>query len=310
MTMPKRIQYHHYGGSDLLRLEEFEPADLRRGEVLVRMRAAGANPLDWKVRNGQLRVMSGRTFPRGLGHDFSGTVERVGAGVTQFRAGDAVLGATSMRAAGAFAEMVVAEAKKTAHKPADLSFEEAAALPTIGVTALQALEGLNPGQTVFVTGCLGGVGRVALQLARNQGLVVSGSCRKERWEEARSLGARIVVGFDFDPNELEGQFDLVFDTPGVLPASKARALLRPGGRIIFINATPLKIVRSLFPGPSRMQFSEPNTKDLENLAEAVAEGTIELQIGRSVPLLQAIPALKELEEGKEGYVGKLVITNS
>jgi NADPH:quinone reductase-like Zn-dependent oxidoreductase len=119
----KRIQYHRYGGPEVLRLEDFEPAPPGRGEVLVHVRAAAANAMDWKIRNGQMKLMTGRTFPRGLGHDFAGTVAAVGAGVTRLRVGDAVLGAASIKAAGAFAEMVIADEKAVVSKPAGLSYE-------------------------------------------------------------------------------------------------------------------------------------------------------------------------------------------
>ena len=135
----KRIQYYEYGGPERMRLEEFSPAAPGKGEVLVRVMAAAANPMDWKIRNGDTKLMTGRSFPRGLGHDFAGTVEDLGPGVTRFRAGDAVLGAMSLKASGAFADMVVADETQIVKKPADLSHEQAAALPTVGVTAPQAL---------------------------------------------------------------------------------------------------------------------------------------------------------------------------
>ena len=121
MPTVKRIQYHEYGGPELMRLEDFEPAAPGKGDVLVRVLAAAANPMDWKVRNGDTKLMTGRRFPRGMGHDFAGIVEAVGEGVTRFQVGDAVLGATSMKASGAFAEMVVADEKQILAKPAELS---------------------------------------------------------------------------------------------------------------------------------------------------------------------------------------------
>jgi NADPH:quinone reductase-like Zn-dependent oxidoreductase len=213
----RRIQYHQYGGTELMRLEEFEPAPPGKGEVLVRVLAAAANPMDWKIRNGDTKILTGRRFPRGLGHDFAGVIEGVGKGVTNFTAGDSVLGATSMKASGAFAEMVVADQKQIVKKPAELSYEQAAALPTVGVTAWQAVVdkgNLRAGQSIFINGCLGGVGRAATQIALMQGASVAGSCRPGAEEEARVLGIAPVVDFDFDPAALKGNFDIVFDTAG------------------------------------------------------------------------------------------------
>src|SRR3954452_4148058 len=167
MTSPveapmQRIQYHQYGGPDVMRLEEFEPGRPGSGEGLGRVRAAAANPMDWGIRNGGMKMVTGRRFPRGLGNDFSGVVEAIGDGVTRLSVGDEVLGGTPLKTSGAFAEMVIAEEKGVVKKPAELSFEEAAAIPTVSLTALQAVlkKGkLQPGQSVFINGCLGGVGR-------------------------------------------------------------------------------------------------------------------------------------------------------
>ncbi len=121
MAASRRIQYDQYGGPERMELAEFTPAAPGKGEVLVRVRAAAANGLDWKIRNGDMKFMTGRNFPRGLGHDFAGVVDQVGEGVTRFRAGDEVLGTTSLKAAGAFAEMVLAKAGQVVKKPGGLS---------------------------------------------------------------------------------------------------------------------------------------------------------------------------------------------
>jgi NADPH:quinone reductase-like Zn-dependent oxidoreductase len=256
----KRLQYHRYGGPDVLRLEDFEPARPGRGEVLVRVKAAAANAMDWKMRNGEMRLMTGRSFPRGIGNDFSGVVEAIGAGVTRLRVGDAVVGGTSLKGAGAFGEMVIAEEKAVVPKPAELSYEQAAAIPVVGITAFQAILGqgnLRAGQAVFVNGCLGGVGRAAAQIAVVSGASVGGSCRATAVAEAHELGIDPVVEPGFDPARLRGRFDLVLDTPGTLSATAARTLLKPGGRIIDIVPTPAKLARSVLPGPYRVMMGRP-----------------------------------------------------
>ena len=137
--MMKRIQYHHYGGPELMRLEDVEVPAPRNRQVLVRMLGASVNAVDWHIRNGHLRLFSGRRFPRGMGGDFAGVVEQVGPGVTRFKPGDAVFGGLLPRPAGAFAEWVTADEKYVAKKPGELSYQKAACLPTAGVTALQAV---------------------------------------------------------------------------------------------------------------------------------------------------------------------------
>ncbi|WP_445517057.1 NADP-dependent oxidoreductase [Streptomyces sp. NEAU-174] len=310
MTTAKRIQYHQYGGPEVLRLEDFEPAPPGPGEVLVRVRAAAANPMDWKIRSGAMKMLTGRRFPRGLGHDFAGVVEAVGDGVTRLGVGDEVLGGAPLKTAGAFAELVVVEAKGVVKKPAELSFEDAAAIPTVGITAFQALADLGkpqPGQAVFVHGCLGGVGRAAVQMASAHGASVGGSCRATATHDARDLGVAPIVEFDFDPTALSGRFDIVLDTAGTLPVKAAQTLLKPGGRIIDITPTPAKFARSALPGPFKVLIAQAVTEDLEEVARAAGQGTLRLPIARTVPLTQAIAALTEFERGMTKG-GKLVIT--
>jgi NADPH:quinone reductase-like Zn-dependent oxidoreductase len=312
MTM-KRIQYHQYGGPEVMRLEDFEPAPPGAGEVLVRMRAAGANPMDFGIRAGRMKMVTGRRFPRAMGYDFAGVVEAVGDRVTRLRVGDEVLGGPTMKSAGAFADVVVAQEKRVVKKPANLSFEDAAALPTVGVTALQALMtkgNLQPGQAVFVHSCLGGVGRSAVQIALAHQATVAGSCRGTARSEARDLGIDPVAGFDFDPASLAGRFDLVVDAGGKysLPVKAARTMLKPGGRIVSVAPTPANLARSFLPGPYQALVTQPVTEDLEEVVRAASRGALRLPIARTVPLSQAIPALTELEQGGTAKRGKLIIT--
>lgn len=310
----KRIQYHQYGGPDVMLLEDFEPARPGVGEVLVRVRAAAANPYDWKIRNGEMKIMTGRKFPQAVGHDFAGVIDAVGPGVTGFGVGDEVLGAATIRDGGAFAEMVVADAKGVVTKPAELSFEEAAAIPTVGVAALQALVNkgkLQPGQAVFVHGCLGGVGRAAVQIALTRAAaIVGGSCRVGAMRDARDLGVAPVVEFGVVPTTLKGQFDIVLDTVGTLSRETSRMLVKPGGRIVDIVPSAGKFIRSVLPGPYRVMIAERSAKDLEELARACAQGVLRLPIAQTVPLSDAIAALTELECNNRPKGGKLVITAS
>ncbi|MEV4123905.1 NADP-dependent oxidoreductase [Nocardia sp. NPDC049707] len=311
MTTMKRIQYHEYGGPEVMRFEDFAPARPGTDEVLVRVRAAAANPMDWSIRNGEMKIMTGRKFPRGLGHDFAGVVEAVGDGVTRLGIGDEVLGGASIKAAGAFAEMVVAEAKGVVKKPASLSWEVAAAIPIVGLTARQAMINkgkLQAGQAVFIHGCLGGVGRSAAQIALMQGASVGGSCRGTATQEARDLGIAPIVEFDFDASKLTGRFDIVFDTAGTLPIKAARTLLKPGGRIIAINPTPAKFARSILPGPYQVLIAKAVVADLEEVARAAGKGALRPPIARTVPLSEAIAALTTLERNRTPKGGKLVIT--
>lgn len=305
----KRIQYHQYGGPEVLRLEEFQPRSPGPNEVLVRVHAASANPMDWKIRDGIMQAATGRAFPRGFGTDFAGVVEAVGSAVTRLRVGDEVLGGASPQKAGSYAEVVVTEEDCVVNKPTNLSFVEASALPTVGITAFQAIvrEGeVKAGQSVFVHGCLGGVGRTAVQIAQSLGASVAGSCRPSTAADARALGIHPVVGFDFDPEPLTGQFDLILDTAGTLPKAATRMLTKRTGRLIDINPTPGKFARSAMPGPYQVLIAQPLTADLDAVTRAAGQGAIQVPIGRTVPLTDALSALTELELHRTPRRGKLV----
>jgi NADPH:quinone reductase-like Zn-dependent oxidoreductase len=178
-------------------------------------------------------------------------------------------------------------------------------------SALQALVDkgkLQPGQAVFVHGCLGGVGRAAVQIALTHGASVAGSCRASARHDARDLGVAPIVEFDSVPTTLTGKFDIVFDTVGTLSLKTAQMLLKSGGRIVDIVPTAGKFVRSALPGPYKVMTTQHNAKDLDELAQACAQGTLRLPIAATVPLKDAIPALTELERNNKPKGGKLIIT--
>jgi len=311
MATMRRIQYHQYGGPEVMRLETADVPVPGEGQVLVRVRAASANKVDWGIRGGGMRVFTGRRFPRGMGGDFAGVVEQVGPGVTRLTVGDAVFGGVLPRPAGAFGEFLVASEKRVAAKPAGLSYEKAACLPTAGVTALQALRdkgGLRAGERVFVTGCLGGVGLMAAQLAMARGASVAGSCRDSARDDALALGIKPVFGSDLDPAPLGGTFDLVVDAADALPAAMGLRLLKPGGRFVDIHPSLSGYARSAVNRRYRVLFGAFRLRDFEELARAAAAGEITVPIARTVPLTEAVDALAELEEKHTPKGGKLVIT--
>jgi len=307
----KRFQYHRYGGPEELRMEEVALPEPGRGQIRVRIRAAAANPMDWKIRNGELRMMTGRKFPRGLGHDFAGVVEAVGPNVTRFKVGDEVFGATGLKESGAFAEALVTEEKTVFLKPQSLSFEEAAALPIVSATAWTALidkAKLRAGRRVFITGCLGGVGRAAAQIAGMRGAEIAGSCSASRRDEALALGVREVVDYRaFNANTYRGRFDVVFDTHGALSLSQCGAMLKRGGVALHIVPTPVKMIWSMLSSRHQTVFAQLTPQSMAGIVEAVDQGKLAPTIGRTVPLSEAIPAIIELE--KTGLPrGKLMIS--
>ena len=306
----KKIQYSRYGGPEELRLDEVAPPDPWKGQVRVQVKAASVNPMDWKIRRGEMKALSGFRFPRGLGHDFAGVVEAVGPAVNKFKVGDAVIGVTSIPQAGAMADYVVADAKNVWIKPASVPFVEAAALTLVGLTAWTALIAkakLSAGQTVFINGCLGAVGRSAVQLARMRGASIVGSCSATGFEEARALGVKEVVDYrGLDVQSFARRFDVVFDTAGTLSLHQCGAMLKSNGMTLHIVPNFAKWIGSLVSRRHHVVFGNPTPQSLAGITEAAERGILVPLIGRTVPLSKAMPSLAELERTGSPK-GKLVI---
>jgi NADPH:quinone reductase-like Zn-dependent oxidoreductase len=306
----KRIQYLRYGGPEEMRLDDVTPPSPRQGQIRVQVRAASVNPMDWKIRRGEMKALSGFRFPRGLGHDFAGVVEAVGPGVNRLKAGDEVFGVTSIPKAGAFAEYVVADEKNVGLKPPYVSFQQAAALTIVSMTAwngLVAKARLTAGQSIFITGCLGGVGRSAVQIARLRGANVVGSCSASGREEALGLGVGEVVDYRaFDIASHRRRFDVVFDTASALSLRQCGAMLKSGGMSLHIVPTFAKLIGCLLPSRHYLVLGNPTPQCLAGITEAAERGKLVPAIGRIVPLSEAISAVVELERTGSPK-GKLVI---
>jgi NADPH:quinone reductase-like Zn-dependent oxidoreductase len=230
--------------------------------------------------------------------------------VSRFKVGDAVFGATGLKEAGTLAEALVTEDKTVFLKPQSLSFEEAAALPIVSAAAWTALidkAKLRSGQGVFITGCLGGAGRIAVQIAKIRGAEIAGSCSASRRDEALALGVREVVDYRaFDADTYRGRFDVVFDTHGALSLRQCGAMLKRGGVALYLVPTPLKMIWSMFSLRNKTIFAKVTPESLAWIAEAVEQGNVAPKIGRTVTLSEAIPAIIELEKTSLPS-GKLVI---
>ncbi|HEU5179842.1 MAG TPA: NAD(P)-dependent alcohol dehydrogenase [Candidatus Polarisedimenticolia bacterium] len=322
----KAIVHREFGSPDVLRYEEVEAPVAGAGEVVIRVRAASGNPLDWKLMKGKprfLRVLSKRN-PGGFmipGRDVAGVVESAGAGVTHLGRGVEVFGACH----GAFAELARAPVRALAVKPAGVSFEQAASIPIAGVSALQAVRDqgrLQPGQKILVNGASGGVGSFAVQIARWIGGSITGVCSTRNVELVQSLGADRVVDYtqqDFTHSERD--YDLVVDCVGNRSLSECRRVLRPGGRCILVGASDSlgvlgilgRILGALCLSPFSSRkiavfIAKLNPEDLALLADLMANGKIRAVIDRTYPLAEAPEALRYLQT--EHARGKVVVTLS
>lgn len=306
----KSIQYDRFGGPEELRLEDVKLPEPGQDQVLIQVMAASVNPMDWKIRRGEMKMISRSQFPRRLGHDFAGVIEAVGPGVERLKAGDEVFGIATIPQAGAFADYVVADEKNIVPKPPNVSFEQMAAVTIVGLTAWIALvekAQLKAGQTVFVSGCLGGVGRLAVQIARRRGANVVGSCSPSAGEEALALGVGEVVDYrTFNAALHRRRFDVVFDTAGALSLRQCATMMNQGGTSLHIVPTFAKMIGCLFSFRHKLVFGNPTPQRLASIADAARDGILVSAIGDVVPLSEAISAIVKLE--KTGYPkGKLVI---
>ncbi|MEV7725304.1 NAD(P)-dependent alcohol dehydrogenase [Streptomyces sp. NPDC087917] len=314
-----------YGPPDVLRLEEVERPLPGRGEVLLRVRAAGVDQGVWHLMAGRpylLRLGFGLRGPRARvrGLDVAGRVESVGPEVTRFRPGDEVYGTCS----GAFAQYATAREDRLAPRPASLTAEQAAAVPVSGSTALQALRDagrLAPGHSVLVIGASGGVGSYAVQLAKALGAArVTGVCAPAKADFVRSLGADAVLAHTRDdPTDGTHRHDLVIDTGGNHPIHRLRRALTPRGTLVIVGGESDgrllggtdRQVRALLLSPFvghrlRGLASTPRAADLAELSRLADSGAFVPAVDRAYPLAQVADAIRFLRDGR--VRGKLVVT--
>ncbi len=322
----KAIVYCDYGLADVLKLENIEKPVADEGQILVKIRAAAVNPLDWHYVRGTpyvMRLSTGLRRPKEirLGVDYAGTVEAVGPGVMRFKPGDEVFGART----GAFGEYVTAMADGGVQlKPANLSFEQAAAVPVAAITALQGLRqgGSGPGKKVLINGASGGVGTFAVQIARAQGAHVTGVCSTRNAELVRSLGADEVLDYTkVDYTTADVKYDIILDNVGNHGILANRRALTPEGRFVLIGGggpdeghwvgPMIKPIQALLISPfvsqdMGMMLADLNHEDLGVLADLMQSGKVTPVIDRRYSLAEVPEAIRYLETGRAR--GKVIIT--
>jgi NADPH:quinone reductase-like Zn-dependent oxidoreductase len=302
----KSSQIKRYGGSEVVEINQSasSPNDPSEGKVLVSVKAAGVNPSDWKLREGFFKQMVPLQFPATLGMDFSGVIEKVGVGVaSDLKQGDEVYGQSGVFAggSGAFAEMALANADKIAHKPKTLTHEQAAGLPLVGVSAWQALVetiGLSKGQKILIHGGAGGIGSIAIQLAKHLGAYVATTVSTNDIQFVKEeLGADEVIDYKTQTfeNVLPHDFDAVFDTVGGETYTRSFKVLKRGGGsggiIVSMLEQPVQELMDQFGVKAVFLFSQVNRERLTKLAEWVDQNNIRVNVERTFPLDEARAAL-------------------
>jgi NADPH:quinone reductase-like Zn-dependent oxidoreductase len=311
----KAFVKYTYGGPEVLKLEEVEKPPLEKDKILVKVKANSANPADWHILRGKPRLARfsfGLFKPKTkiLGADFAGVVEEVGAHVSEFKAGDLVFGESIK--GGAFAEYLAVSHHACAKFPTSCSFVDMAATPIAGLTALQCLTThghVKAGEKVLINGASGGVGHFAVQIAKSLGAKVTGVCSHRNVDFVKSLGADEVLAYDQENIQAHhGKYDLVVDTHGNLSHKDFK---RMGERGIVIGFTTLKHMMKLMLSSSISKFpliqftASANSKDLETLAEMIADKTIKVHIEKTYPFDEIPKAIAYIE--KMRTCGKVVM---
>jgi NADPH:quinone reductase-like Zn-dependent oxidoreductase len=318
----KAIVYHEYGPPDVLRCEATERPTPGDSEVLVKVRAASVNPLDWHFMRGTpyiVRMLAGLRRPKTmrLGVDVAGQVEAIGRKVTQFKPGDEVFGSCR----GAFAEYACASESALVLKPRNVAFEHAASLPVAACTALQGLRDkgrVQPGQKVLINGAAGGVGTFAVQIAKSFGADVTGVCSTRNVGMVRSIGADEVIDYTQE-NFTAGRqrYDVMFDAVGNHSLSACRRVLNPKGTYVVVGGPDGRWIGGLarsIRAPVLSWFVSQNLvmflarlrrQDLQSLSELVEAGTVVPVIDKRYGLSEVPEAIRYLEEGHAR--GKVVI---
>jgi len=332
----KAIILDQYGNADHLRLGDMPDPEPRDGDVLIRVRAAGVNLLDSKIRDGEFRRILPYRPPLVLGHDVAGVVVQVGAGVRRFRPGDEVYARPADGRIGTFAEFIAVHEDDVALKPKRLTMEEAASIPLVGLTAWQALietARLKKGQRVFIQAGSGGVGTFAIQLARHVGATVATTTSASNMEWVKRLGADVVIDYRKDDFErVLHDYDVVLNSQDSLTLDKSLRVLGPGGQLISISGPPdaafgrslnaswaLRAVMGALSYRIRARarrrnvrysflFMRANGSQLTDITRLIDDGAIRPVVDRVFPLASTTEAMAYVESGRAK--GKVVVSVS
>lgn len=306
----KAVQFNEYGDASVLKVVDIEKPSVSTGQVLVDVAAVSLNPFDSKLRDGVMKDGIPLNLPITIGGDIAGVVSELGEGVSDFAVGDKVYGQANAVAgnSGAFAEFAATKATQIAKAPSNLTLEEASSLPLIGVSALQAVHDhldVQSGQKLFVHGGGGGIGSIAIQIAKHLGAYVATTATGEDIEYVRSLGADEIIDYaSADYAESLSSYDAAFDTVGD-DFNKMIGILARGGKAVSMVASADEARASELGVTAQTQGTRVTTEKLDALRDLVESGIVTVRIGKTFPLDQVIEAFQVREAGEKG---KVVVT--
>ena len=301
----KAAVIYEYGSPDVFRIEEIEQPVIKSHEVLIKVFVASVNPVDWKQRQGWHRRFLKAKFPVVVGYDVSGEIVECGADVKDFHTGDKVYTRLTRRFGGAFAEYAAASESALAIKPDQISWEQAAAVPLAGITALQGLRDkcrLKEGESILVIGAAGGVGHFALQIAKQMGATVTAVCSSRHQKMMVELNPDHYI--DYTKNDyklLPARYDVIFDAAGVDSFRSCRHLLKPGGRYLTTLPRPKLLMHkliALFTSSKKVRTFLMQSKgdDLRILSDMITKNQLKIFIDSVFPLEKIAYAHRRAEE--------------
>lgn len=312
----KKIIYQHYGSIDDLQMVDAEIPSIQADEFLIKVCAVAINPLDLKILEGQLKIITGKKFPKGIGFDFSGVIEKAGASTSQYKIGDAVFGTLNAMKGEALAEYIVVKKEIICKKPNHVSFETAAAMLTGGTTAIYLLNKskVKSGDKILINGASGGVGLVALQLAKLRGIQVTAVASGNGLEFIKKWNPEGTIDYKkqqvTDCNE---KFEGIFELAGSLPFNKAKKLLKP--EAIYVSTLPNPVdmlkafINNLFSTKKNIIIQAvPNQEILKEISNWLANNLVEIPIAKTFSIHEFKDAYQYAKKGK--VIGKVVFTVS
>ena len=305
----RKVRIHRFGGPDVLQIDDVEPSLPDASQVLVSVKAASINPVDFKIRNGKYPAVKEDRLPYTLGRDVSGIVEKCGAQATQFKIGDEVLGMVGI-GGGGYAEKAVLDQQAITRKPPRIDHAHAAAIPLAGQTAWQGLfrhGQLKSGQSVLIHGGSGGVGHFAIQFAKAKGARVLTTVSTNNVEFARSLGADVVIDYKTQRFEEHAQdLDMVFDLIDGETRERSWKLLKRGGVLVSTLTEPSQETAAPY-GVRALRYTvEANGSELAEIVDLVVSGKVKPHVQKTFRLEEASAAMAVVEHG--GSVGKIVLS--
>jgi len=305
----KTVRIHEYGNSDVLHIEEMPVPQIAADELLIKIHAASVNPVDWMVREGYMKDMHMHTLPLTLGQDFSGTVEKIGSSVTGFKVGDNVFGRPSIERDGSYAEFIEVKATEVAIMPKSITYDEAATLPVAGTIAWETLVNrakIKKGQRVLILGSSGGVGSLAVQIAKNKECYVIGTTSNVNLDFVKSLGANEVIDYKSQDFSKElSDIDVVLDTVGGENQEKAFKVIKRGGILVSTVSKPNLVIAERLGVRCEYASVGPNAHILNEIRTLIDMGQLHPVIDKVFKFEEAKQAQNYSQSGKAR--GKIVL---